>query len=98
MTTREENSAALALAAAHATAIREGHTITSLRDLLCEGGCDALAFRGGLCLKCDAEILAHYIETAPAHSAMTDDTAADDATRFHYGDPEGEVFLAGLRA
>lgn len=80
--THRINPAALALATAFAVALREGRNIRSVKDLCCDAGCNAFAARGGLCLRCDAEVNAHFAETIEAHSMSTD----DDGARFGFGD------------
>lgn len=99
MMTLAETAAALALATAHAIATSEGREVHSIKDLVCSAGCDAFAVRGGLCLKCDAEVGAHYVDTIEAHSMITDDDGGEGFA-LHcaaaYDDAEGAAMLAGL--
>lgn len=91
-----------ALAAAHATALREGRTIRSIKDLLCDACGVALATRDAYCAACNAGLAEHYDATAAAHSMSTDDGAGSEGFALHCAaacdDAEGSNFLAGLRS
>jgi hypothetical protein len=97
MMTLAETAAALALATAHAIATSEGREVHSIKDLVCSAGCDAFAVRGGLCLACDAEVSAHYVDTIEAHSMITDDGGEGFALHCAaaYDDAEGAAWGAG---
>ena len=85
------NALSLALAAAR----RDGITVRSIKDLLCDGCGVAVALRAGYCHACADGLNEHY-DTKGRAAGEVDGFALDCAAA--HGDPEAANYLAGLRS